>query len=249
MRFLLFALLIGLSACAEAPAPDPMPEDAPPASTAPEPASRTEAAQACTTVPAQDGGPLTVVFFGDSLTAGYGLSDPETQAYPALIEAFAQEAGMPIRAVNAGNSGETTAGGVRRVEWILGNTRPDVFVLALGGNDGLRGLDPDAMAANLTEIFDCVREANPEAKLVLAGMEAPPNMGADYTTRFRSVYPAVADAFDAVRVPFLLDGVGGIARLNQPDGVHPTPDGQRIMAQTVWESLAPVLQEAVRRQS
>lgn len=194
--------------------------------------------------PAEGDGVLTVVFFGDSLTAGYGLSDPATQAYPALIEGKAREAGLPVRAVNAGVSGETSAGGLRRIEWALGSTRPDVFVLALGANDGLRGLDPAAMQANLEGVLACVREVVPEARLVVAGMEALPNFGADYTGRFRAVFPAVARRFDATLVPFLLDGVGGVAALNQRDGVHPTAEGQRAIAETMWTTLAPVLRTA-----
>lgn len=250
MRLPALAALVLLAACADEPDTETtVPSTDPVETAAPAPIASGEQAEACTTVPASESDTLTVVFFGDSLTAGYGLANPDAQAYPALVEAKAREAGIPIRAVNAGNSGETTAGGLRRIRWILGDTRPDVFVLALGGNDGLRGLDPAAMEANLSAIFDCVREAAPEAALVLAGMEAPPNMGAAYTARFRAVFPAVAAAFGAARVPFLLEGVGGVARLNQGDLVHPTAEGQRRMAVTVWEALAPVLREATDERS
>ena len=198
--------------------------------------------------PAADADTLTVVFFGDSITAGYGLGGQGTadagQAYPALVEARAREAGAPVRVVNAGVSGETTAGGRSRIGWFLQDVRPDVFVLALGGNDGLRGLDPAAMEANLVAILEAVRATNPEARLVVAGMEALPNYGADYTARFRAVFPAVAARFDAALVPFLLEGVGGVRALNQRDGVHPTAEGQRRIAATVWPVVEPVLAEA-----
>jgi acyl-CoA thioesterase-1 len=202
------------------------------------------------TAPASEGADdvVTVLFFGDSLTAGYGLADPSSEAYPALVEAEAREAGLPVRVVNAGVSGETTAGGLRRVAWTLGSEPDvDVFVLALGGNDGLRGLDPSAMQSNLGDILDCVHSAHPEARLVVAGMEAPPNLGTDYTARFRAVFPAVAAQFSATVVPFLLDGVGGVARLNQSDGIHPTAEGQRRVAENIWQALAPVLQQEARR--
>ena len=245
-RLALVLPLLLLAACAEEPAPVPPAE--PSAGAAPEDAVTTAPAASdagsCAAAAPAEGDTLTVLFFGDSLTAGYGLADPETQAYPALIEEKAREAGLPVRAVNAGVSGETSAGGLRRIEWVLGGTRPDVFVLALGANDGLRGLDPAAMQANLEGILACVRDAAPEARLVVAGMEALPNYGPDYGVRFRAVFPAVAERFDAVLVPFLLEDVGGVRRLNQADGVHPTAEGQRVMAETVWDALAPVLREA-----
>ena len=186
---------------------------------------------------------LTVVFFGDSLTAGYGLSD-EALAYPALVGARLEEAGLPVRVVNAGNSGETSAGGLSRVAWALRQSRPDVFVLALGANDGLRGIDPDVTRQNLDAILSKVEEVAPDARLVVAGMEALPNYGADYTSRFRSVFPAVAEVHDAAFIPFLLDGVAGVPRLNQSDGVHPTAEGQRIVAGTVFEVVQPVVRVA-----
>jgi len=241
--------LLLLAACNGEPA-------SPAAGAPPAPAAADTAAQdadagaagscASITSPPASGDSLTVVFFGDSLTAGYGLADADTQAYPALVEARAREAGLPVRVVNAGVSGETSAGGLRRVRWVLGGVRPDVFVLALGANDGLRGLGPIDMEENLSGILACVREAAPEARLVVVGMEAPPNMGGGYTDRFRAVFPAVAARFEATRVPFLLEGVGGVPALNQSDGVHPTAEGQRAMAETVWAVLGPVLREAAR---
>jgi acyl-CoA thioesterase I len=181
---------------------------------------------------------VTILFFGDSITAGYGL-DPE-QAFPALIQDRADSLGLPVETVNAGVSGETTAGGLRRVDWIL--QRPfDIFVLGLGGNDGLRGLDPDHTRENLQKIMDKVRENRPGVKIVLAGMEAPPNMGDEYTRRFRQVYQALTDANDVVFMPFLLEDVAGIPERNMSDGIHPTAGGHRIIAGNVWKVLEPII--------
>jgi acyl-CoA thioesterase I len=182
-----------------------------------------------------------VVFFGDSLTAGYGLDDPD-EAYPGLIAARVAAAGLPFEVVNAGVSGETTAGGVRRVDWVM--RRPvAVFVLALGGNDGLRGIPVAETERNLQAIITAVREKSPSTRIVLAGMEAPPNLGPDFTDEFRAIFPRVAEANHLPLVPFLLEGVGGEPELNQRDGIHPTPAGQRIVADNVWRVLEPVLRE------
>lgn len=188
--------------------------------------------------PATD--PRTIVFFGDSLTAGYGLPDPSSQAYPALIQDKIEEARLGWRVVNAGLSGETTSGGLRRVDWIL--RQPiDIFVLALGGNDGLRGIDPTLSRENLQKIVDRVRARYPKAKLVLAGMQMPSSMGLDFTREFERIFPAVAEKNDATLVPFLLDGVGGRIDLNQPDRIHPTAQGHVVIAETVWKVLRPLL--------
>ncbi|MGB3544120.1 arylesterase [Rubrivirga sp.] len=183
---------------------------------------------------------VTVVFFGDSLTAGYGL-ESQSLAYPALVGADLEAAGVPVRVVNAGVSGETSAGGRSRIDWTLANSPPDVFVLALGANDGLRGTSVDAMRDNLSAILEAVKDAAPDARLVVAGMEALPNYGAEYTAAFRDVFPAVAQEHGAAFVPFLLEGVAGDASLNQSDGVHPTAQGQRIMAETVLEVVEPLV--------
>lgn len=181
----------------------------------------------------------TIVFFGDSLTAGYGL-DP-SQAFPALIQEKINRRGWKFRAVNAGLSGETTAGGLRRIDWVL--QRPiDVFVLELGANDGLRGLPVEHAKKNLQAIIDRVRHKYPQVKLLLAGMQMPANLGRDYTTRFREMFPELARANQAALIPFLLAGVGGVPELNLPDGIHPTPAGHKIVAENVWAVLEPVLQ-------
>lgn len=183
-----------------------------------------------------------LVFFGDSLTAGHAILPDET--YPARIQEKIDERGWPFQTVNAGVSGETSAGGLRRIDWIL--RRPvAIFVLELGANDGLRGLDPAETKKNLQAILDKVAAASPEAKLVVAGMRVPPNMGAAYADEFASIFPALAKENDAALIPFLLEGVGGVRNLNLPDGVHPNPDGHRILAETVWETLEPLLLETL----
>jgi acyl-CoA thioesterase-1 len=184
--------------------------------------------------------PRTIIFFGDSLTAGYGLADPTSQAYPALIQQKIDDADLPWRVVNAGLSGETTAAGLRRVDWIL-RQPVDIFVLALGANDGLRGIDPAVSRSNLKKIVERVQEKNPNAKILLAGMQMPPAMGAQFSREFESVFPEVAAKYDATLVPFLLQGVGGRVDLNQPDRIHPTAKGHAIIADTVWKVLRPLL--------
>ena len=187
-----------------------------------------------------------VLFFGTSLTAGYGLS-PD-QAFPALIEQLAAAANLPIKAVNAGLSGETTAGAARRIDWVL-RTPADVVVIEAGANDALRGLSPDAARANLERVVDAVKKKQPAAKIVLVQMEAPPNFGATYTRSFRSIYADVARKNGLPVVPFLLAGVAGVSRLNQPDGVHPNAAGERIVADNVWRGLKPIVSELSTRES
>ena len=184
--------------------------------------------------------PRTIVFFGDSLTAGYGLPDPASEAYPALIQEKLEEEKLGWRAVNAGLSGETTSGGLRRVDWIL-RQPVDIFVLALGGNDGLRGIDPSVSRENLQKIIERVRARNPNVKLVLAGMQIPPSMGQDFAAEFQKIFPEVAEKTGATFVPFLLEGVGGNLDLNQPDRIHPTAKGHALIAETVWKILRPLL--------
>jgi acyl-CoA thioesterase-1 len=191
--------------------------------------------------PAPDPGQMrTVVFFGDSLTEGYGLDDPATDAYPAQVQKNITEAHLPWRVVNAGLSGETTAGGLRRVDWIL-RLPADIFILALGGNDGLRGIDPAVSRANLQGIIDRVRAKNPATKIILAGMMMPPSMGEDYARDFSAIYPTLAEKNHLILIPFLLDGVGGHPEFNQADGIHPTPEGAAKVAETVWKTLRPLL--------
>jgi acyl-CoA thioesterase-1 len=182
----------------------------------------------------------TLLFFGDSLTAGYGLDDPATESFPGLIQARIDAAGLPYRVVNAGLSGETTAGGLRRVDWIL-RQPVHIFVLGLGGNDGLRGVPVSASKANLRGIIEKVRARNPNAIIVLAGMQMPRSLGPDYTRDFAGMYPEIADSMSATLIPFLLEGVGGVASLNLPDGIHPNAEGHRKVADVVWSVLRPLL--------
>lgn len=181
-----------------------------------------------------------IVFYGNSLTAGYGL-DP-AQAFPALIGKRIDSLGLPYKVINSGLSGETTAGGKSRISWVL-RQPADVFVLELGGNDGLRGLPLSATRENLQAIMDTVRHKNPATKIIIAGMQIPPNMGTTYTKAFRELFKELADKNKAILIPFLLENVGGIPRLNQSDGIHPTAEGHRIVANTVWKVLEPVLKE------
>ena len=181
-----------------------------------------------------------VMFLGTSLTAGFGI-DPD-QAYPALIQQKIDSAGLNYRVVNAGVSGETSAGALRRVDWLF-QQPVAVLVVETGANDGLRGLSPDSLRGNIQAIFNRAKQLQLPPKLVLVGMRVPPNYGRGYSQRFQAIYPELARANDAVLVPFLLEGVGGITDLNQPDGVHPTAEGQRRLAETMWRVLEPVLRD------
>ncbi len=182
----------------------------------------------------------TVLFLGDSLTAGLGLQ--QNQAFPELIETKIKSEKLPYEVINAGVSGDTSAGGLRRIDWLL--QRPiDVLVLELGANDGLRGLPVSEMKKNLQAIIDKVKAKNPEAKIVIAGMQIPPNLGAEYAREFRQAFVELAQANNAALIPFLLEGVGGHAELNQDDQIHPTAAGDKIVAENVWRVLGPLLRK------
>ena len=182
---------------------------------------------------------LRVVVLGNSLSAGYGL-DP-TQAFPALIQQKVDSLGWDVAIVNAGLSGETTAGGLNRIDWLL-RERIDVLLLELGGNDGLRGIATEVTKQNLQAIIDKTRARYPKVRVVLAGMQVPTNLGPVYTTRFRNLYPELALENTIGLIPFILEGVGGVRELNLPDGIHPTAEGHQIVAETVWKTLRPVLE-------
>ena len=179
-----------------------------------------------------------IVVLGDSITAGYGL-DP-AQAYPALLQQKIDAAGLPFVIVNAGVSGDTTSGGLRRIEWALG-PGADVLIIALGGNDGLRGISPRQTAENLAGIIKRARAKVPALAVIVAGMQMPGNMGREFVEQFSAVFPAVAKENDAVLLPFLIEGVGGIAEFNQADLIHPNAEGQKRVAENVWTVLQKVV--------
>ena len=181
----------------------------------------------------------TILFFGNSITAGYGLDLSE--AFPARIQEKIDSMDLPYRVVNAGVSGETSAGGRSRIDWIL-KQPVDIFVLELGGNDGLRGIPIDETKKNLQHIIDRVKMKNPNVQIVITGMQIPPNMGKKYTDAFRNMYPELAKKNNIALVPFILEGVGGIAELNLADGIHPTAQGHRILAENVWAVLRDIIQ-------
>ena len=227
-RHLLFAAIVGAGCIAGCS------EQAPP--------TGGEAASSSTSAPAEATDPRPVVVcFGDSLTAGFGDEVGEDRAWPALCQAKADAAGVAVRFQNAGVSGETTSGGLRRLAWNLKGEVAAV-VLALGGNDGLRGIDLETVESNLQEMVDQVRARHPDALVVLCGMESPPSMGEHFTTPFRELFPRVADRNDLPLVPFLLDGVGGVPELHLEDGIHPNAAGQKKVAENVWAVLGPLLE-------
>ena len=186
-----------------------------------------------------------ILFLGTSLTEGLGLENASEDAFPAKVQERIDEAGLPFRVVNAGVGGDTSAGGLRRLDWLL-RTPVRVLVLELGANDGLRGQDVDALRENLLAVIRETRTRYPPVEILLAGMRAPPNLGTRYTERFRAVFPEVAREADVTLVPFLLEGVGGVRELNQADGIHPTAEGHEIIAGTIWASLEPVLERVAR---
>lgn len=185
-------------------------------------------------------GDKVLLFFGNSLTAAYGLDTEE--GFPNRIQLKMDSLGLDYTVINSGLSGETTAGGRNRLDWVL-NQAVDVFVLELGANDGLRGIPLTETRANLQAIIDMVRAKNPQTKIVLAGMQIPPNLGKDYTADFKNMYPELATANDVALIPFLLEGVAGVPELNLEDGIHPTAEGQKIVAKTVWNVLQSLVLE------
>jgi len=189
------------------------------------------------------GGVVRVTFLGTSLTEGLGLAQPAVEAWPARIGELADSAAIAVEILNAGIGGETSAGALARVDWVL-QGEPDVLVIETGANDGLRGLPVGQLEANLGEIVRIVRERDPDLSVAIVQMEAPTNMGAGYTAAFHAAFPAVAERTGVPLLPFLLEGVGGIAELNQGDGIHPNVEGHRILARNVWPVLEPLLRAA-----
>lgn len=217
----LFVLTSFLGSCADKKSP---------ASAEPAPKSETAAA---TEVKAKN-----ILFFGNSLTAGYGLD--QSEAFPALIQKKIDSLQLPYKVINAGLSGETSSGGLNRIDWLL-RQEVEVFVLELGANDGLRGIPVTETRKNLQSIIDRVREKYPSVVVVLTGMQVPPNMGKTYATEFQSMYRDLAARNKTILMPFLLEGVGGNPELNLPDGIHPTAEGHRIVAENLWQFLKPAI--------
>lgn len=187
--------------------------------------------------------PNVVLFLGDSITAGYGLE--LSQAYPALIQEKIDAKGWPFKVVNAGQSGDTSAGALNRLDWLLRN-RVAVLILELGGNDGLRGLPVETTRKNIQQIIDRTKAKYPAAKIVIAGIKVPPNMGREYGGKFEAIYSELARTNKVPLIPFVLEGVGGVRELNLPDGIHPTAKGHAIVAATVWKTLEPVLRSLAK---
>jgi acyl-CoA thioesterase-1 len=181
----------------------------------------------------------TILFFGDSLTAGYGLED-SSDAYPAIIQTKIDSLNLDYTVINSGLSGETTSGGLNRIDWVL-NQSIDIFVLELGGNDGLRGIPLSETRANLQVIIDRVKLKYAEAIIILAGMQLPPNLGQEYTLEFRTIFTALAEKNSIELIPFLLEDVGGVPELNLGDGIHPNEGGHKIVANNVWDVLSKFL--------
>jgi len=242
-------LWIALAGCGDAEDvyPAPMPDApapgaslTPDSSPGPSPPGVGALPDALPTSAAPGGTAPRMVFMGTSLTEGLGLDRPEVEAWPARIGELASSAGIPLRIVNAGLSGETSAGSLRRIDWVL-RQPAEILVLETGANDGLRALPVDDLEANLSSIIQRVRVGAPGTRIALVAMEAPPNMGETYAEAFRDVFPRVAGQWNAALIPFPLDGVAGIPSLNQGDGIHPTAEGHWIMARNAWPVLEALL--------
>ena len=180
-----------------------------------------------------------ILVFGDSITAGYGLDDT-ADAFPAIVEKKLDSLGFEYDVINSGVSGETSAGGKSRISWVMNNP-VDIFILELGGNDGLRGLPLSETKENLQAIINTIKKKSPTTHIVLAGMQLPPNLGQEYTQEFKGLYYELAEKNELTFIPFILENVGGIQSLNQKDGIHPTKEGHKIIAETVWEILEPMV--------
>ena len=224
LKFRYFFILLFLSACGNPSKKENV--------------SETPETNAKAAVEPEQNGDKVILFFGDSLTAAYGIELEE--AFPALIQNRIDSLRLGYTVLNSGLSGETTSGGLNRLNWVL-NQKVDVFVLELGANDGLRGIPLTETKSNLQAMIDLVRTKNPETKIILAGMQIPPNMGPEYTGEFRKLFPELAEGNQIDLIPFLLDGVAGIPELNLQDGIHPTSEGHQIVKETVWKVLQPNL--------
>ncbi|EKP15271.1 MULTISPECIES: arylesterase [Leptospira] len=184
---------------------------------------------------------IRILFFGDSLTAGLGLGSPE-EAFPALVEKELFKSGISTQAINAGMSGDTTSGGLARLDWAM-SSGFDLFVLELGANDSMRGISPDQTEKNLKEIIIRVKKKNPKVKILLVGMKTFPNLGKEYRKKFEAVFPKIAKEENLPLVPFFLSGVAGVKKLNQKDGIHPTAEGHRILAKNLFPFIQKILKK------
>jgi len=199
------------------------------------PDQKSETVDSSQTTTAKD---KTILFFGNSLTAGLGLNLED--AFPAIIQRRLDSLNLPYEVINAGLSGETTASGKNRVNWVL-NQQVDIFILELGANDGLRGIPLNETRTNLQAIIDIVKGKNPNTQIILAGMQIPPNMGEEYTTEFKNIFTDLVEKNNTKLIPFILENVAGIPELNQEDGIHPTVEGHKIVAENVWDVLKNML--------
>lgn len=245
LRVLLLVSMFTIAGCGSADQPDP-PAEAPAAEApteAPADAPRSEAPSAADN---PTGNRVHVLVLGNSIAAGLGL-DPD-DAFPALLQERAEDRGWPVEVTNAGVSGDTSAGGLNRIDWLL-DENVDVLIIELGGNDGLRGLDPTVTRENLGQIIETAREKQPGIEIILGSMQVPPNMGQEYTAQFRGIYQEVADAYNVPLVPIVPDDLASVTDYIQDDGIHPTAEGQELIASNVWETLGPRLEAAVEERT
>jgi acyl-CoA thioesterase I len=241
LRVLLVVSMFTIAGCGSADEADPASRESP--AEVPAEAPTAQGPDAGSDVAADE---VHVLVLGNSIAAGLGL-DPD-EAFPALLQERAEARGWPVQVTNAGVSGDTSAGGLSRIDWLL-DDRVDILIIELGGNDGLRGLDPNVTQQNLGQIIETAREKQPGIKIILGSMQIPPNMGQDYTARFRGIYQEVATTYDVPRVPIVPDDLASVSDYIQDDGIHPTAEGQELIASTVWETLRPMLEGAVEERT
>ncbi|NBC01331.1 MAG: arylesterase [Bacteroidetes bacterium] len=241
LRVLLLVSMFTIAGCGSADEADPPSRESP-----------AEGSAEAPTAPVPDAAPdiaageVHVLVLGNSIAAGLGLSPEES--FPALLQDRAEARGWPVQVTNAGVSGDTSAGGLSRIDWLL-DDRVDILIIELGGNDGLRGLDPSVTQQNLGQIIETARDKQPGIQIILGSMQIPPNMGQAYTARFRGVYQQVAAAYDVPRVPIVPDDLASVSDYIQDDGIHPTAEGQELIASNVWETLGPMLEAAVEERT
>jgi len=241
LRVLLLVSMFTIAGCGSADEADPPSRESP--AEGPAEAPTTQVPDADRDMAADE---VHVLVLGNSIAAGLGLSPDDS--FPALLQDRAEARGWPVQVTNAGVSGDTSAGGLSRIDWLL-DDRVDILIIELGGNDGLRGLDPRVTRENLGQIIETAREKQPSIKIILGSMQIPPNMGQEYTARFRGVYQEVAATYDVPRVPIVPDDLASVSDYIQDDGIHPTAEGQELIASNVWETLGPMLEAAVEERT